>query len=170
MSIKKVCDRCNKVREEDGEDFDHVDYTIVGDHKNNDNKYLEYDLCPECSKQFRMFINGGTVEEDHYKDSKPCAVVIHKLTNGNYGIENVPDADAKETNMHCFSCKHCDPYCSVVPENHGHCLMKGEVVAFDTVACDHYIANDSKEVTDKYGNAIIISDELKKMLKDDKEE
>lgn len=72
--------------------------------------------------------------------------------------------------MHCFSCKRCDPYGPNVPEKHGHCLMKSEVVAFDTVACDNYIANDAKEVIDKYGNAIINSDEFKKMIKDDKEE
>ena len=73
MSIKKVCDRCNKVKE-GNESFAHIDYMVGNDHS-----ILDYDLCPGCAKLFEMFINGGTVEEDRYKDSKPCAVVIHKL-------------------------------------------------------------------------------------------
>lgn len=68
MSIKKVCDRCNKVKYEGGEDFDHVDYTIVGDHENNDSKYLEYDLCPECAKLFNMFINGALEPEKEVEE------------------------------------------------------------------------------------------------------
>lgn len=31
------------------------------------------------------------VDKEEEKDSKPCAVVIHKLANGNYGIESVPE-------------------------------------------------------------------------------
>lgn len=81
MSMKMVCDRCNKVKE-DGESFDHIEYMPT---------LKEYDLCPECSRLFFIFMDGGEVEEDHYKDSKPCSVIIHKLANGNYGIESVPD-------------------------------------------------------------------------------
>ena len=88
MSMKMVCNRCNKVKE-DGESFDHV----------NCCRHLaiaEYDLCPECAKLFSIFMDGGEVEEDPYKDSKPSAVVIHKLANGNYGIESVPEDDQEE--------------------------------------------------------------------------
>ena len=79
MSMKMVCNRCNKVKE-DGECFNRIQYISS-----------DYDLCPECAKLFSIFMDGGEVEEDHYKDSKPSAVVIHKLTGGTYGIENVPD-------------------------------------------------------------------------------
>lgn len=79
MSMKMVCNRCNKVKE-DGERFNRIQYISS-----------DYDLCPECSKLFSIFMDGGTVEEDHYKDSKPSAVVIHKLAGGNYGIESAPD-------------------------------------------------------------------------------
>ena len=110
MSMKMVCNRCNKVKE-DEESFSHIHYTDG----NNGYESSEYDLCPECAKQFSMFINGGTVEEDHYKDSKPCAVVIHKLANGNYAIENKPDfvdrvvdavSDDPDDPCPCYA-KHC---------------------------------------------------------------
>ena len=91
MSMKMVCNRCNKVKE-DGEPFSHIHY-VDG---NNRYESSEYDLCPECAKRFSMFIDGGTVEEDHYKDSKPCAVVIHKLCDGNYIVENKPDKGEAE--------------------------------------------------------------------------
>lgn len=86
MSMKMVCNRCNKIKE-DGEHFNRILYIRSDKHYDDS----EYDLCPECSKQFSMFINGGTVEEDRYKDSKPSAVVIHKLANGHYAIENAPN-------------------------------------------------------------------------------
>ena len=87
MSMKMVCNRCNKVKE-DGESFNHIRYL------NRSTKHFddpEYDLCQECSKQFEKFMNGGEVEEDRYKDSKPSAIVIHRMANGLYGIENVPE-------------------------------------------------------------------------------
>ena len=86
MSMKMVCNRCNKVKE-DGEYFNRIRYISSNSHYEN----AEYDLCPECTKLFSIFIDGGEVEEDRYKDSKPCSVIIHKLANGNYGIESVPD-------------------------------------------------------------------------------
>ena len=86
MSMKMVCNRCNRPKE-DGESFDRIQY-IYSDKPYND---FDYDLCPECAKRFNVFIHGGTVEEDNHKDSKPCAVVIHKLVNGNYAIENKLD-------------------------------------------------------------------------------
>lgn len=88
MSMKMVCNRCNKVKE-DGELFDHLNYITINPYKDS-----EYDLCPECSKLFSIFMDGGEVEEDHYKDSKPCAVVIHKLANGNYAIENAANNES----------------------------------------------------------------------------
>ena len=97
MSMKMVCNRCNKVKE-DGEHFNNIRYIRSDNHYDDS----EYDLCPECSKLFRMFLDGGEVEEDRYKDSKPCAVVIHKLADGNYAIENAPD---KKKN-HCGTCAH----------------------------------------------------------------
>ena len=99
MSMKMVCNRCNKVKE-DGETFDRIDYTVKSV---NPYKDFTYDLCPECSKQFGIFMDGGEVEEDHYKDSKPCSVVIHKLANGNYGIESMPDGKKKN---HCGTCAY----------------------------------------------------------------
>lgn len=89
MSMKMVCNRCNKVKE-DGEHFNRIQYIRSDQHYEDS----DYDLCPECAKLFSIFMDGGTVEEDRYKDSKPCAVVIHKLGNGNYGIENVPEEEA----------------------------------------------------------------------------
>lgn len=90
MSMKMVCNRCNKVKE-DGEYFSHIRYTFNSNHHNDS----DYDLCPECARLFSIFMDGGEVEEDRYKDSKPSAVVIHKLAGGNYGIENVPDDQAE---------------------------------------------------------------------------
>ena len=89
MSMKMVCNRCNKVKE-DGEHFYHIQYICKDGHYGHYGD-SEYDLCPECAKLFSIFMNGGTVEEDRYKDSKPSAVVIHKLAGGTYGIEDVPD-------------------------------------------------------------------------------
>lgn len=97
MSMKMVCNRCNKVKE-DGESFDRIRYICSEPELLNE----EYDLCPECSKLFSIFIDGGTVEEDRYKDSKPSAVVIHKLANGNYAIENAPN----EKKNHCATCAY----------------------------------------------------------------
>lgn len=100
MSMKMVCNRCNKVKE-DGEHFNRIQYNdALCLRSDNNYKYSEYDLCPECSKLFSIFLDGGTVEEDRYKDSKPCAVVIHKLASGHYGIESVPN---KKKN-HCGTC------------------------------------------------------------------
>lgn len=120
MSLRMVCDRCNRPRK-DGESFNSIQYryTLGDDYEDSD-----YDICPECAKQFDMFINGGTVEEDHYKDSKPCAVVIHKLANSHYAIENAPDrvADAVSDNpddpcpcyakncIHIATCCGCKEY------------------------------------------------------------
>ena len=42
------------------------------------------------------------VDKEDEKDSKPCSVVIHKLANGNFGIESVPD---KKKN-HCGTCAY----------------------------------------------------------------
>lgn len=95
MSMKMVCNRCNKVKE-DGEHFNRIQYIRSDNHYEDS----EYDLCPECSKLFSIFLDGGEVEEDRYKDSKPCAVVIHKLASGHYGIENVPN----EKKNHCGTC------------------------------------------------------------------
>lgn len=102
MSMKMVCNRCNKVKE-DGEHFNSIRY-IYNDKPYNDS---EYDLCPECAKLFRIFIDGGEVEEDRYKDSKPSAVVIHKLDNGHYAIEDIKDdePEKKERVHHCGTCE-----------------------------------------------------------------
>ena len=97
MSMKMVCNRCNKVKE-DGERFNRIQYVCSEPELLNE----EYDLCPECAKQFSMFLDSGTVEEDRYKDSKPSAVVIRKLANDNYGIESVPD----EKKNHCATCAY----------------------------------------------------------------
>ena len=99
MSMKMVCNRCNKVKE-DGERFNRIQYVC------SEPELLSeaYDLCPECSKLFSIFMDGGEVEEDRYKDSKPSAVVIHKLANGNYAIENAPKP--KKNGLHCATCAY----------------------------------------------------------------
>lgn len=116
MSMKMVCNRCNKVKE-DGEHFNRIQYIRSDQHYEDS----DYDLCPECAKLFSIFMDGGEVEEDHYKDSKPCAVVIHKLANGHYGIENAPKSKPKEydgPDEHCRSCK----YRFDTPENDEKCI------------------------------------------------
>lgn len=151
MSIKKVCDRCNKVKE-DEEAFSNVEYTDGNDL----NKSFDYDLCPECAKQFRMFINGGTVEEDRYKDSKPCSVVIHKLDNGNYAIANAPDTVFvtgekinKEEVHHCGTCEW--QYSSVMCPR-AKSGMSGALISCSNyaVACEKWEPKekDKKEVQD----------------------
>ncbi|MBO7453490.1 MAG: hypothetical protein J6U54_24415 [Clostridiales bacterium] len=127
MSMKMVCNRCNKVKE-DGECFNRVRY-ICGEPE----LLNEYDLCPECSKLFGIFMNGGEVEEDRYKDSKPCAVVIHKLANGHYAIENAPN----EKKNHCATCAYqWDPdKCPRVKETPGTISCEN-----DAEACDKWSA------------------------------
>lgn len=108
MSMKMVCNRCNKVKE-DGESFDRIRYICSEPELLNE----EYDLCPECSKLFSIFLDGGEVEEDRYKDSKPSAVVIHKLANGHYAIENAPKGE--ETPKHsCVDCAYSYRYNSML--------------------------------------------------------
>lgn len=127
MSMKMVCNRCNKVKE-DGETFYRVNYRVW---RQDD---YEYDLCPECSKQFERFMKGCEVEEeDPYKDSKPSAVVIHRLANGNYGIENVPN----KSRLHCATCAYqWDPVkCPRVKENPGTISCEN-----DAEACDKWSA------------------------------
>lgn len=127
MSMKMVCNRCNKVKE-DGECFNRVRYIFGEPELLND-----YDLCPECSKLFSIFIDGGEVEEDRYKDSKPSAVVIHKLANGNYAIENAPN----EKKNHCATCAYqWDPdKCPRVKKTPGTISCEN-----DAEACDKWSA------------------------------
>jgi len=52
------------------------------------------------------------VDKEEEKDSKPSAIVIHRMANGLYGIENVPDGKKKEPkpkeydgpDEHCRTC------------------------------------------------------------------
>ena len=86
MSMKMVCDRCGHVKDK-VDIFAHITYKTMTTSNNID--YEEYDICSVCAEQFERFMNGCEVEEeDLYKDSKPCDVIIHKLGNGNYAIEN----------------------------------------------------------------------------------
>lgn len=55
MSMKKVCDRCNKVMEVE----ERFSYIELVEHTDDGNEISGYDLCPECVKQFNMFINEG---------------------------------------------------------------------------------------------------------------
>lgn len=133
MSMRMVCNRCNKVKE-DEERFSHVNFAYLNN--NNLRECSEYDLCPECAKQFSMFMDGGTVEEDHYKDSKPSAVVIHKLCDGNYIVENKHD---KGEVHHCGTCAW--QYSSVMcPRMEG--IMHGATISCsnEAVACEKWTA------------------------------
>ena len=98
MSMKMVCDRCGCVK--DSTDiFSGIAFVKVIHGQPGEQSVRkitrDYDICESCAVEFEKFIDGGEVEEDHYKDSKPCAVVIHKLASGHYGIEN----DLKKSDM-----------------------------------------------------------------------
>ncbi len=93
MSIRTVCDRCEKVKGDEAYSEIKFKYYVDGKESDEPENYY-YDLCPECARLYSIFINGGTVEEDPHKDSNPCAVVIHKLADsGHYAIENVSEDD-----------------------------------------------------------------------------
>ena len=132
MSMRMVCDRCGRVKDK-VDIFAHVTYK----HGIGKDVIDEYDICAACAEQFERFMNGCEVEEeDPYKDSKPCDVVIHKLANGHYVIENVPDGEKKN---HCGTCLYqwCDTKCPRAKETPG------------TISCE----NDA-ECCDKWTPAV----------------
>lgn len=137
MSMKMVCDRCGNVK--DSTDiFSNITFVKVTHGQPGEQSVqkttLNYDICESCAAEFERFMNGCEVEEeDRYKDSKPCAVVIHKLANGNYAIENAPNKNG----LHCATCAYqWDPdKCPRVKETPGTISCEN-----DAEACDKWSA------------------------------
>ena len=135
MSMRMVCDRCGHVKDKD-DIFSHVIYK----HGIGRDVIDEYDICAVCAEQFERFTNGCDVEEeDHYKDSKTCDVVIHKLANGHYAIENAPNESTNPEEVHhCGTCEHQWSTKGDCPRMNKKRLMGGIGCAPDMIACDQW--------------------------------
>lgn len=61
MSQKYICDRCDAVikHASDAMDLDTTDYNLFGR-----KQHLHYDLCLDCQKEFKKFMDGAEFKED----------------------------------------------------------------------------------------------------------